>query len=122
MSNVYLRCLNSVYKSRSLLLGGVQVRGVKSLKDVEFISKVTDEYQKRFEDSDSSAKREKDERRKQTIKYVYYNPTFLQKLLIARARFFATGWIYLLTAILTYSGVKFMFWFDKYSHKNRYYI
>ncbi|EAN33566.1 putative integral membrane protein [Theileria parva strain Muguga] len=110
-----------VLSGKNLCLG-FQRRGVKSFRDVEFISKVTDEYQKIFEDPSPNTKRERDERRKQAFKYVYYNPTFLQRLLILKARFFATGWIHLLTAVLTYSGVKFMFWLEKYTNKDRYYI
>ncbi|KAG6439939.1 putative integral membrane protein [Babesia bovis T2Bo] len=56
------------------------------------------------------------------IRYLYYDPTLSQKIAIWKAKFFATGWIWVATAISTYIALNGLHYANRHFEKGRYNI
>lgn len=92
-------------------------------QDVRIIEKVTEEYEKTPPEALRSTPNEfSSDKRRRMIRYVYYNPTFAQRLAILKARFFATGWIWAATALTTYIAVNALYAANRHFEKGRYCI
>ncbi|AFZ80269.1 hypothetical protein BEWA_031220 [Theileria equi strain WA] len=93
------------------------IRRFASKKDIKIATKITDLYTNE-EPKPDAKQRSQDIKRK--IRYVYYDPTLVQRIAILKARFFATGWMYAVTAILAYLALRSIYWCQDRFLKDRF--
>ncbi|KAK1934728.1 hypothetical protein X943_000528 [Babesia divergens] len=92
-------------------------------QNVRIIDKVTREYAITPPEVLKSPPNETvSEKKKRLIRYVFYDPTLAQKLAIMKARFFATGWIWVVTGLITYMAAIGLNVANKHFEKGRYCI
>ncbi|CDR95927.1 hypothetical protein BBBOND_0210770 [Babesia bigemina] len=114
--------LLNTFRGRAPLLAIREARRFRR-QPVKLIEKVTEEYEKAGIESTAPKPDESaTERRKRMIRYVYYDPTLSQKLAIMKARFLATGWIWVVTALTTYTALNALYFANKHFEKGRYCI